>query len=104
MRRIASSQYTQRYSSDAEPTLIQRHIWFTSRWGDVQADLDAIALEGGGLQDGVVMTYLERPLLIDGLKFDMRIYVLVTCCAPLQAYIFSEGTPPRSACLALSAL
>ena len=39
----------------------------------------------------VVQSYLERPYLIDDLKFDMRIYVLVTGCDPLRVYVHEEG-------------
>ena len=35
--------------------------------------------------------YLHKPYLIDNLKFDLRIYVLVTGIAPLRAFIYKEG-------------
>lgn len=39
----------------------------------------------------VVQQYIHRPLLIDELKFDLRIYVLVTGCDPLRIFIHEQG-------------
>jgi len=39
----------------------------------------------------VISRYIENPLLIGGKKFDMRIYVLVTCYRPLKAYLCYNG-------------
>ncbi|KAL4501611.1 hypothetical protein ABPG72_018662 [Tetrahymena utriculariae] len=39
----------------------------------------------------VVQRYLHKPFLIDGLKFDFRIYVLLAACDPMRIYIFKEG-------------
>ena len=39
----------------------------------------------------VVCKYSHNPLVINELKFDLRIYVLVTCYDPLRIYIYDEG-------------
>src|ERR1700733_9106090 len=39
----------------------------------------------------VISKYIANPLLINGHKFDLRIYVLVTCYDPLKIYVYKEG-------------
>lgn len=38
-----------------------------------------------------VLEYIERPLLLNGLKFDLRIYVLVLNLYPLEVFLYDEG-------------
>jgi len=38
-----------------------------------------------------VQRYLSKPLLLDGIKFDLRVYVVVMGFNPIQAYICDEG-------------
>jgi len=42
-------------------------------------------------RDIIVQRYLSKPLLLDGIKFDLRVYVVVMGFNPIQAYICDEG-------------
>eukprot|EP00038_Savillea_parva_P013062 m.208735 g.208735 ORF g.208735 m.208735 type:complete len:688 (+) comp24222_c0_seq1:53-2116(+) len=39
----------------------------------------------------VVQHYIDPPLLLDGFKFDLRLYVLVLSVDPLKVYVFNDG-------------
>jgi len=39
----------------------------------------------------VMQQYLHKPYLINGKKFDLRVYVLCTSFDPLRCYVFQEG-------------
>ena len=39
----------------------------------------------------VASVYVDSPLLIDGYKFDIRIYVALTSVDPLRIYVYEEG-------------
>lgn len=39
----------------------------------------------------IMQRYLKNPLLLNGYKFDMRIYVLVTSVNPLELFIYKQG-------------
>lgn len=42
-------------------------------------------------EDLICQQYVSKPFLIDGLKFDLRIYVLVTSCDPLRVFVYNDG-------------
>ncbi|KAL7746068.1 Tubulin polyglutamylase ttll6 [Sorochytrium milnesiophthora] len=39
----------------------------------------------------IVQEYIHRPFTVDGYKLDMRVYVLVTSCEPLQVFVYKAG-------------
>ncbi|NWS68557.1 TTLL4 polyglutamylase, partial [Crotophaga sulcirostris] len=46
----------------------------------------------------LVQRYLHKPYLIGGRKFDLRIYVYVTCYDPLRVYLFNDGLVRFASC------
>ena len=39
----------------------------------------------------IISRYVDNPLLVGGKKFDLRLYVLVTCFRPLRVYLYLHG-------------
>lgn len=79
----ASSMWIMKPSSKAQGKgiflinkLSQIKRWASSKWGGLQY---------------IISTYIDRPLLVGGKKFDLRIYVLVTNYRPLKVYVHEEG-------------
>ncbi|PNH10587.1 Tubulin polyglutamylase TTLL13 [Tetrabaena socialis] len=42
-------------------------------------------------KDTLVQHYIATPLLLNGFKFDMRVYAAATCLDPLRLYVFPDG-------------
>jgi len=68
--------------------------------GAHSTDLPAPALQDPSAVDKsltnvLIQHYISNPLLIHGHKFDLRIYVAVTCIDPLRVYVYEEGGTTR---------
>jgi len=42
-------------------------------------------------EPSIISKYISNPLLINGHKFDLRIYVVITSYEPLRIYVYKEG-------------
>ncbi|EPY77075.1 hypothetical protein CB1_001326030 [Camelus ferus] len=60
-------------------------------WCDSAVQQEKIA-ELQNYQDHlIVQEYIEKPFLMEGYKFDLRIYILVTSCDPLKIFLYHDG-------------
>ncbi|XP_065839948.1 tubulin monoglutamylase TTLL4-like [Oscarella lobularis] len=46
----------------------------------------------------IVQKYLDRPFLVNGSKFDLRVYVYVSSYDPLRIYVFDDGLTRFATC------
>lgn len=68
-------------------------IYLAKRWEDICLILQDHATDGGG--DMIIQSYISKPLLLQGFKFDLRVYVLLYTDqgdpSELKYLIFKDG-------------
>nr|XP_055029113.1 tubulin polyglutamylase TTLL5 isoform X3 [Misgurnus anguillicaudatus] len=80
-------EFSHSFSKDKGPWIIKpvassrgRGIYLVNSLSQIQLD-----------ENILISRYINNPLLIDGFKFDVRLYVLVTSFDPLLIYLYEEG-------------
>ncbi|PAA81475.1 hypothetical protein BOX15_Mlig027012g1 [Macrostomum lignano] len=80
LQAFARTKRNKTYILKPESSCQGKGIWCTRNVKDIKPG-----------EHQVCQLYLTRPFLIDGYKFDLRIYVLITSCDPLRIFVFKEG-------------
>lgn len=57
----------------------------------VELELIVQKMARKGQDAAVVQEYVDRPLLVNGYKFDLRLYVLILSLSPLRVFLCNEG-------------
>ena len=68
--------------------LIKPVNWFSGLGIKITDSVDDLLSQGGRV---VVQEYIERPLLINQRKCDVRLFLLITSVDPLILYIYNDG-------------
>lgn len=88
-------QETQQLEEDFKRTkkiyIVKPHNRSQGKGIIVTDDLEIILSRLDKYSSLVVSQYIDNPLLINGFKFDLRIYVGITSVCPLRIYIYEEG-------------
>ena len=80
--------------SSQEQSDPQRNIWIMkpigkSRGRGIQVVKDLNQVTYG--EPIIIQKYITDPILLDGYKFDLRLYVLITSFSPLEVFLYHEG-------------
>ena len=72
----------------------EKGTWIVKPWASSRGrgiylvdDMDNVPME----EPCIISRYVDNPYLINNLKFDIRIYVLITWFEPLKIYVYEEG-------------
>jgi hypothetical protein len=90
--RTTNENYLRRYNGRRRPTYIVKPEGLCQGQGiylsrNIERVIHRCSQEGGY----VVQEYLERPHLVDDLKYDLRLYVLLYGISPMRVYIHEQG-------------
>jgi tubulin polyglutamylase TTLL5 len=81
------NDFCQQFNKEKQLWIVKPHNLSRGRGIYIIDDVSEVQLD----EVAVVSKYIANPLLINGNKFDLRIYVLVTSIDPLRIYVFKEG-------------
>ncbi|PAA48342.1 hypothetical protein BOX15_Mlig019363g1 [Macrostomum lignano] len=83
-------QHTQEQKSEVKPSYICKPVDGTSGRG-IKIYKTAEEVPQTVESQCVLQEYVSNPFLIENVKFDLRLYVLVSSCDPLRIYLFNDG-------------
>ena len=94
-RSPAENQLIQKVFKDYKPT--KDNLWLIKPQGSTRGKGIQFLDSNSVIRDNQIITkYISNPHLIEGKKYDLRIYLFVTGHRPLKIYIYEEGLARRS--------